>query len=130
MTDRPARRLLPLLAALAAGCGGDAPRPPAPLDFGGPDGRAVADFLDQFNEHKHDPARVKQAFAGPPTAPAAGYDRYDFQIDGVVSVAGTTATARVRARPEAGSAEPVLLDWAFEKVGDRWKLKSAPLPGK
>jgi hypothetical protein len=111
----------------AAGCGGEAGGP-SPIGYGGPDGQAIAALADLLNEYKADPARFRTLFAGLPGGSNTQYDRFGYDLDGSPVVTGGTATARVRCRPEVGTAEAVVLDWTFEKVGDKWKIKSAPLP--
>jgi hypothetical protein len=54
--------------------------------------------------------------------------KYGYTVVGRPSMNGTSATAKVRVDPAAGGATVREMEWLFEKDGDKWKIKSAPIP--
>jgi hypothetical protein len=54
--------------------------------------------------------------------------KFGYTVVGKPTVSGTTATAKVRVDPASGGATVGEVEWTFEKEGEKWKIKSAPLP--
>lgn len=113
----------------AAGCGGSVAQPPS---YGSDDGKAIAVLVDQVNEFKSTASHFEKLFA-PGAAPkgAAGkkYATLSYDVSGNPTVSGATATARVKMRKEMGDGgDAGEQEWSFVKDGDKWKIKSAPLP--
>lgn len=114
-----------LIVLLASGCGdGGAPKR---LDMGGVDGDQVSSIIEDVNEAAGDLKKMTGLFVkGSKPADLKKLDSHSVSIVGRPSVNGTTATAKVRvdkAGKMLGEAE-----WSFEKEGDKWKVKAAPLP--
>ena len=114
------------IAALAAivGCGG----PTKPLDMGGEDGQKVSLLIEDINDSKGNPKKMSELMV---TAVSAAevkkFDPYEFSIIGKPSMNGTNATCKVRVDKISGE-QAGEVEWGFEKVGDAWKIKSAPVP--
>ena len=75
-----------------------------------------------------DPAKFGKLWVTPPdAATAAKYKEYLYYSGGQPSLSGTTAKIKMKLEKPAGTVagEP---EWEFEKSGDTWKIKSAPLP--
>jgi hypothetical protein len=85
----------------------------------------ITGVIQSLNDAVQDPAKL-QALCVAPLADAAKYKDYLYYVGGQPSVTGTTATCKVKLEKPAGTAagEP---QWEFEKVGDAWKIKTAPL---
>jgi hypothetical protein len=56
------------------------------------------------------------------------YIAYNYKVDGKPAIAGDSATAMVKVTSAKNEREVGAKEWQFVKQGDRWKLKSAPLP--
>ena len=116
-----------LVLVLAAGCGSSASAPP---DFGGEDGKQIADLVDRMNDESNTTSRLKSIFA---TGTAIEkkqtktYPQYRYDLKGKVAVSGTTATGTVAVEKQAGG-DSGEKEWTFVKEGDKWKIKTAPLP--
>ena len=121
-------RLALLTAALlAAGCAGSSAIPMP--DYGSEEGLKIAQAVSNFNDAKASPSKFKTAFAGAPPASAKAFDRYVYEVEvGSPRVEGATATATVRLLKEADNSLVTTKEWTFRKVGDAWKLATAPLP--
>ncbi|MFO0798003.1 MAG: hypothetical protein U0804_11030 [Gemmataceae bacterium] len=113
---------------LAAGCAGSSSVPMP--DYGSEEGLKIAQLVSEFNDTKGAPAKFKKAFAGdPPAAGLKAYERYVYEVEvGSPRVSGGTATATVRLLKEADNELVTTKEWTFAKVGDAWKIKTAPLP--
>ncbi len=110
----------------AAGCGSDSPG--KALDVGGPDATAIATVVEDLNDavgsnKKLDPLFVK----GSRPTDTKKMAKCSYYIAGKPAVSGSSATCKVRIDDAGGKTlgEP---EWAFEKDGDKWKVKAAPLP--
>jgi hypothetical protein len=115
-----------LLVLTSAGCGG--PRPGPLPDHGSEDGRAIAEFIDYFNDYKADADKFKKSFATAAPANRREYDPFRFEVRaGSAKVDGAGATATVDVYRDSSRELVVSKEWAFTKVGDAWKLKDAPL---
>lgn len=97
------------------------------LDFGGEDGKMIADLIDDLSDFKGDDAAIAQRCAAntrPPTS--AELMRYEYSIVGKPSIDGESATCKIRIDQPDGS--PVGdKDWRFRKMGGVWKIEAAPL---
>ncbi len=116
-----------LVLVLAAGCGGAASAPP---DFGGDDGKQIADLVDRMNDESNATSRLKSIFAAGTAVDkkqTKTYPQYRYDLKGKVTVNGTTATGTVAIEKQAGG-DPSEKEWTFVKEGDKWKIKTAPLP--
>ncbi|MBY0456054.1 MAG: nuclear transport factor 2 family protein [Gemmataceae bacterium] len=116
---------LTAVAALAlAGCGD---KPPQAPDMGGEDGKKVAALVEDLNDASS-PKKFDALFApgSKPSNPKA-YAQHTFSVAGKPAVSGATATCKVRVDTTAGAPKGEV-EWAFAKDGDKWQIKSAPLP--
>lgn len=117
-----------LLAAV--GCGGGSSDAPKPADLGGDDGKQIGELVDQMNDDSGRAAKLKGLFAAGSAAgakEAKAFAQHQYNLKGKPTVSGTTATATV-AIEKASGGTAVEKEWAFVKEGDKWKIKSAPLP--
>ncbi|HYH67062.1 MAG TPA: hypothetical protein VD866_20370 [Urbifossiella sp.] len=120
-------RLALLTVLFAAGCGSSAiPMP----DYGSDEGLKIAQLVSEFNDTRGAPAKFKTMFAAaPPAAGLKAYEKYVYEVEvSSPRVDGTTATATVRLLKEADNSLVTTKEWTFAKVGDAWKIKTAPLP--
>ncbi len=121
--------LIPLFLASACllGCGGDADS--KPLDMGGADGDQISSLIEEVNEAVGNPKKLEALFVkGSKPADSKKMTKCSFSIVGKPSVSGSTGTAKVRIDPAGGGQTLGEPEWSFEKDGDTWKIKSAPLP--
>lgn len=122
-------RILPvfaLSAALLCGCGGSDVKP---LDMGGEDGNKISALIEDVNEGIGSAKEADTLFAkGSKPADLKKYAKFTYSIVGKPTVSGTTGTAKVRVDPAGGGKTVGEVEWTFEKDGDKWKVKSAPLP--
>lgn len=118
------RTLMVFFLVVAAGCGSSSPAPPS---FGGEDGRAIATLVAEFNEGKHDSAKLKKLFVGN-TLPTdwKQYDKYDFSLDGNPVLNGETGTATLKKRDHT-NADAGSTTFTFVKDGPTWRIKTAPV---
>ena len=121
------RRCSPLLLAVAfiVGCGSSSGTT-GRLDLGGPDADQVATLVEDMNEAKGDAKKTSKLFAAG-AKPDARVAKYEYSIIDRPAVNGSSATCKVRA-DKAGGEKAGETDWTFVKEGDKWKIKSAPLP--
>lgn len=115
-----------LCLALACGCAGEsAPKPP---DLGGADGLAVAAVIEELNDAITSAKKFEAVFAkGAKPADMKKYGKFSYSVVGKPVVNGTAATSKVRVDDATGKVAGEV-EWGFEREGDKWKLKSAPLP--
>lgn len=114
------------IAMLAAvvGCGGK----PSVGGADQVDATQVSNVIVGLTDAAQDPAKLGKLFVTPPdAATAAKYKEYLYYASGKPTVSGTTAKVKMKLEKPAGTVagEP---EWEFEKSGDSWKIKSAPLP--
>ncbi len=97
-------------------------------NLGGEEATQIALLVEEVNEAAGNSQKLAGLFAtGSAPSDAQKFTKYAFTIVGKASVSGTTGTIKVR----VDSAEGQKLgeqDWTFEKEGDKWKIKTAPLP--
>lgn len=111
------------------GCGGPDPAAAKALDVGGPDANQVAALVEEVNESRGVGKRFADSFAkAVPAAEAKRYGPFAYYLVGRPTVAGSEATATVSVQQERDGTEVGQVDWQFVKDGDKWKIKSAPLP--
>lgn len=119
---------VPVLAlAFAFGCGGsDAQQR---LDMGGADGDQISSLIEEVNEAVGNPKKLDTLFVkGSKPADPKKFAKCGYSIAGKPSLSGATGTAKVRVDPAGGGQKLGDVEWTFEKEGDKWKIKSAPLP--
>lgn len=113
--------LLAVVLLGVAGCGRE-PAGPTPAEQVQ---MLVADLPDAAGK----PDRVKDVFAAgaaPPDAQQAEYRRLTFRA-GEPSLSGDSGTVPVTVEDASGT-KLGEVEWSVTREGDRWKLKSAPLP--
>lgn len=109
------------------GCGGDSGG--KPLDMGGEDGSKISTVIEDVNDAVGNTKQLDTLFVkGSKPSDPKKMVKYGYSIVGKPTVSGTTGTAKVRVDPAGGGATVGEVEWTFEKVGDAWKIKSAPLP--
>jgi hypothetical protein len=115
-------------ALLALGCGSPAPQGPS---YGSDDGKEIANVVARMSD-ENTPAELPRTFvagAVPKDAKQAKrYSTYTYRVNGDPTINGAEATAKVTVRSVANSATTSDHEWTFAKEGDKWKIKSAPLP--
>jgi len=116
------------LALSLSGCLGSAP---PPVWTG--DAKAVSDLMDDWNDA--DKTRKASAAAklfvkdtSPTAAQFKVFRQYSFDQAGPPSISGTTATMTVNVVSRKPNSTPTTLEWSFEKEGEAWKIKAAPMP--
>ncbi len=115
-----------LTALFASGCGSST-APTGGLDMGSPDANQVAALVEGMNEAKGDAKKTAVLFAAGARPETKRFAQFDYSIVGKPAVSGADATCKVRADKSAGE-KAGEVEWAFVKEGDKWKIKSAPLP--
>ncbi len=98
------------------------------IDMGGEDGSQVALLIEDLNETKHNAKKVVDSFVSKQVTPdVKKLNQLTFYVMGKPAVNGSSATCKVQI--EKSDSTPLgEQDWQFEKVGDKWKIKAAPLP--
>jgi hypothetical protein len=110
---------------LTIGCGGADVKP---LDMGGPDGDKISALIEEVNEGIGSAKEVESLFVKGTKPDTRKMGKFGYTVVGKPTVSGTTATAKVRVDPASGGATVGEVEWTFEKEGEKWKIKSAPLP--
>jgi hypothetical protein len=114
--------LAALMSLLLVGCGEEKPKSP---ELGGEDGMAIARCIEDLGDSTNSAKKLSDLFiAGSKPPELAKLKGCMFSIVGKPSLNGTTATAKVKIEKDSKSSEQ---DWTFEKVGNTWKIKTAPL---
>jgi hypothetical protein len=112
-----------LLPLFSVGCG-DGPKVQS-------EGQAVAGVLSSFGDQASNPKTLKVYFAdgkAPPDGELMKYKNKGFELVGDPRASGGTVTAKVKVTDETKGEALGEADWKFVKVGEQWKLESAPLP--
>jgi hypothetical protein len=95
------------------------------------EGEAVVGVLSSFGDQASNPKTLKVYFAdgkAPPDSELMKFKNKSFEVVGEPQASGGTVTARVRVTDEVKGKDLGEVEWKLVKVGDRWKLESAPLP--
>jgi hypothetical protein len=134
-------RNLPCVAILAVlgaiGCGDAKPVPKEDRDI-----EKITAVLRGLPDVASNPARASEFFAAgmvPSEKELSRYAGWSYDLTAPPTIAGDTATVRVQIQslvkglaPQGKEGEGPTMrkqaDWSFVRDGDRWKLKSAPLP--
>lgn len=115
-----------LCLIVLVGCGGSDVKP---LDMGGADGSQIASAIEEVNDAVGSPKKLDAMFVkGSKPSDPKKMAKCGFSIVGKPSVNGSTGTAKVRVDPAGGGQTLGEVEWTFEKNGDKWKIKTAPLP--
>jgi hypothetical protein len=112
------------VAAVLAGCSASKDAAPAT------EPQQVGMVISSLNDVTSKPNLLTPWFAqgaAPPAAELRKYAAYTFKPNGKPTVSGDTATAKVRVLDDKDH-QVAEVEWTLVREGDRWKLKSAPLP--
>jgi hypothetical protein len=110
--------------AMVFGCG--SPPPAEPLNMGGEDGSAIATIIEDFNDAITSQKKLSALFASGAKQPEMSkLTGLSFSIVGKPTVTGGSAKAQVLI--EKAGQKVAEATWSFEKAGDKWKIKEAPL---
>ena len=66
--------------------------------------------------------------SAPADSERARYSKYGFEPIGTPRIAGETATVEVRVYDDRAGKDVGNVTWTLVKQGEKWKLKTAPLP--
>ncbi len=125
----PTNIYLLFLATLAflsfVGCSKPTPIGPS---YGSDDGKLIADVIDEFNDARSDQNSFSSLFTGKKQWTAKKYDPFRFEIEGQPDVTSNSATARIKVLNDGDGKERGTQTWSFVKEGEKWKIKTAPLP--
>lgn len=114
--------LLPL-AAICSGCGGEK-QEVAPEDT------RMVGLVTSLEDVAGDPKNFQSLFAegaAPKDSERPKYKQHKFQVKDTPRVSGDTAVFTVVVSKPDGAVVGEK-EWTAVKVGDKWKLKDAPLP--
>src|SRR5262245_52578368 len=115
---------LAILLPVTTGCGNSGSATPQ----GPEDERQIAEFMSYFNDYTVNETKFKQAFTEKPPSNRKEYEKFRFDVKvGSIKVDGANATAVVEFRNDSSHEVLTTKEWTFTKVGDAWKIKSAPL---
>ena len=121
---QPLAALIFLPAACAlAGCGGGQPAPGSAED-------AVAKVAQSMPDRTGNAKAFRESFvegAAPADSERSRYSKYQIKA-AKSSVTGETASVEVHFYDDNAGKEVGTATWTFVKQGDKWKLKTAPLP--
>ena len=97
------------------------------LDVGGEEGGKVAAAIEDLNEVKHNPKKASEFFVTKQSQPdTKKLNQFTYYTAGKPVITGSTATCKVFIEKVDGT--PVgNREWTFEKVSEKWKIKSAPM---
>ena len=116
-----------LIACSLLGCQGEN----RPTPWTG-DAKAVSELIDDWNDvDKTDTTAAAYLFtkdARPTVAKLKIFRKYNLMHNGPPRISGTSATMPVLIYTPQTTVKPTALDWTFEKEGEAWKIKAAPLP--
>lgn len=93
------------------------------------DAKGISETLELLNEFRGDSKKTATLFAKGASVPDANkLTKYSFALRGSHSADGKSATLKVAIYDESAGKDLGEFDWAFEKDGERWKIKSLQLP--
>ena len=120
-------RLVMILGFLGLiGCGGGSS---GSVDMGSPEGKLIAECVENFNDSAGNVAKLNKSFAnGSAPTVAKKFAGLAFYVVGKPSVTGEQATCKVRVEKANNGNSLGEQDWSFVKEGSEWKIKSAPIP--
>jgi len=118
---------VPLLAVVTGllGCASSHDAPPATEESN------ILTTVKSFNGSSGDARNAAQWFVqgGVPSTPELQkLAKYDCRVVGKPSIKGDTATIKMRILVRQTDNEVGQVEWTLVKVGENWKMKSAPLP--
>jgi hypothetical protein len=120
--------LTALLAVLLSSCSGGG----KPGNYGGADGKKIADLISDLDDTLQNPKKTAATFSGDAqakvTAGLAKYRSLTYSLVGEPVVSGNTATAQVAIEQSSSGKKLGEKEWTFVKEGEAWKIQSAPLP--
>jgi hypothetical protein len=102
-----------------------------PLSQSDPDRYEIEKIVGRFEDAVGTASGLKGVFAAdalPKGTAAKEYQKYSYHPVGKPEISGTTATARVKITNTKTGDEVSQQEWTFVKDGEKWKVKSAPLP--
>lgn len=98
------------------------------LDVGGEEGGKVAAAVEELNEVKHNPKKASEFFVSKQSQPdTKKLNQFTYYLAGKPVITGSTATCPVLIEKADGTSLGNQ-EWTFEKVAEKWKIKSAPTP--
>jgi hypothetical protein len=115
-----------LLAAACGGCGTRSVPGPDQTEAG-----ALAVVVRTVPDRVRNPNSFRELFAdgaAPTEAQRPLYARYQIEPISVPRIEGDTATVEVRVYDDRAGKDIGKVTWTLAKQGDKWKLKTAPLP--
>jgi hypothetical protein len=94
------------------------------------DGQQLASLVTEFADTGSPLTMVKHFVPGTRigTAEYRKYIAHNYRVDGKPAIEGDSATATVKVMTANDGRDVGAKEWAFAKQGNKWKLKSAPLP--
>jgi hypothetical protein len=118
-----------LFGLLTVGCGGSESSNKSGLDLGSQEANAIGTLLDDFADMGSNPKKAEQLFVkGSKPADLKPFAKYSYSLVGKPSVSGSTGTCKIRIDVLKSGEKVGEQEWTFEKDGDKWQVKSAPLP--
>jgi hypothetical protein len=114
-----------LVTFALVGCGGGTPPGPSTDD-----GDLAAAVAQSIPDAASNATLFKELFAdgAAPEKDRERYAKYQFRTPEKASVSGSTATVKVVVHDDNAGKNLGEATWELVKQGDKWKLKSAPLP--
>jgi hypothetical protein len=94
------------------------------------DRQQLAALVTEFADTATPASMLRYFVAGTKIGPAdyKKYVAHNYKVEGKPAIDGDAATATVKVTTANDGREVGTKEWAFVKQGDKWKLKSAPLP--
>ena len=94
------------------------------------DNQQLAALVTEFADTGSPLTMVKHFVPGTKigTADYRKYIAHNYRVDGKPAIEGDSATATVKVMAANDGREVGAKEWTFAKQGDKWKLRSAPLP--
>jgi hypothetical protein len=101
---------------------------PKGTDLGGEDANKIGRVVEELNESIGVSSKIAKIFvSGSIPKDIKKMSGFCYSISGKPSVNGNTATSKVRVDNQKSGAKVAEPEWTFEKVGENWLIKSAPL---
>jgi len=94
------------------------------------DSQQLASLVTEFADTGSPLTMVKHFVPGTRigTADYRKYIAHNYRVDGKPAIEGDSAIATVKVMAATDGRDVGAKEWAFVKQGNKWKLKSAPLP--